>query len=114
MLKDLKKPFQYKKIPLEGIRKRKYDKAQNTWGTTKRIWSYLAREKVKLSLVILMVIISSAMALAGPYLVGVAIDKFIVTKEVSGLGLLLIGLIIVYLFHSTAIFMQNFWMIGIA
>lgn len=114
MLRALKKPFQYKKIPLEGIRKKKHDKATNTFGTVKRIWSYLAREKVKLALVIFMVLISSAMALAGPFLVGKAIDNFIVTKEISGLGMVLVGLVIVYLLHSASIFMQNFWMIGIA
>lgn len=114
MLEDLKKPFQYEKIPLDGIRKKKHDKAKNMFGTVKRIWAYLAREKVKLSLVILMVLISSSMALAGPYLVGMAIDDFIVTKEITGLAMLLIWLIAVYLLHSISIFMQNFWMIGIA
>src|SRR5699024_28398 len=33
---------------------------------------------------------------------------------ISGLGMVLIGLVIVYLLHSASIFMQNFWMIGIA
>src|SRR5690625_849446 len=65
---QLKEPFQYEKIPLDTINIKKERKAKNTTGTIKRIWSYLAREKVKLILVIIMVLISSAMALLGPFM----------------------------------------------
>ncbi|MBU5468500.1 ABC transporter ATP-binding protein/permease [Virgibacillus sp. MSJ-26] len=111
---QLKQPFQYKKISLDSVSAEDRKRAQNMTGTVKRIWSYLAQEKGKLSLVILMVLISSAMALLGPFMVGMAIDDFIVTKQASGLGLLLIWLVIIYIAHSVSIFMQNYWMIGIA
>src|SRR5699024_8344730 len=65
-------------------------------------------------LVILMVAMSSGLGLLGPYLVGQAIDTFIVEKEAKGLGLLLGWLVIIYLGHALSIFLQNFWMIGIA
>ncbi|MEN2767612.1 ABC transporter ATP-binding protein [Ornithinibacillus xuwenensis] len=114
-IKSLKDPFQYEKIPIEKIPDAvKEKRAKNTFGTIKRIWSYLAREKARLWLVILAVIVSSAMSLLGPFMVGMAVDDFIVTKEASGLGLLVIGLVVVYLFHSLSIFLQSFWMIGIA
>ncbi|WP_163972057.1 ABC transporter ATP-binding protein [Oceanobacillus halotolerans] len=113
-LKQLKDPFQYEKIPLDTIQIENRDKAQNAWGTIKRIWSYLAREKGKLFLVIFMVMISSGLSLLGPFMVGMAIDDFIVTRETAGLGILLVFLVFVYLFHSLAIFLQNFWMVGIA
>ncbi|SEQ44843.1 ATP-binding cassette, subfamily B [Virgibacillus subterraneus] len=113
-LKDIKHPFQYKKIPLENIQHEKKDKARNTSGTIKRIWSYLAREKAMLTLVIFMVLISSGLSLLGPFMVGMAIDDYIVTQEASGLGMLLIWLVIIYLFHSLSIFLQNYWMVGIA
>ena len=61
-----------------------------------------------------MVFATSALSLLGPYLVGMAIDDFIVTRKVSGLGILIIWLIVIYIFHSLAIFLQNYWMIGIA
>lgn len=111
---QLKRPFQYKKISLDSVSARDKKRAENMTGTVKRIWSYLAQEKGKLFLVILMVLISSAMALLGPFMVGMAIDDFIVTKQASGLGMLLIWLIIIYISHSVSIFMQNYWMIGIA
>ncbi|WP_217585903.1 ABC transporter ATP-binding protein [Lentibacillus saliphilus] len=113
-LNRLKEPFQYDKIPLEHIRQDKRDKAKNAWGTIKRIWSYLAREKVQLTLVILMVIISSALSLLGPFMVGVGVDKYIEQKQISGLGMLLVWLIIIYFGHSLSVFLQNYWMVGIA
>ncbi|GAA0321574.1 ABC transporter ATP-binding protein [Bacillus carboniphilus] len=117
MLKSLIKPFQYEKIPLDFENKeptKKKPKAKNWWGTLKRIWSYLAEKKVMLFLVLLMVLVSSGLALLGPYLVGMAVDDYIVTRDSSGLVKLLVGLLIVYIFHSVSIFLQNFWMIGIA
>lgn len=110
----LKQPFQYKRIPLDNISKDNKRRAKNTAGTIKRIWSYLAREKAKLITVILMVIISSGLALLGPYMIGMAIDDFIVTKESAGLGMLLVWLVVIYFFHSASIFLQNYWMVGIA
>ncbi|WP_100011503.1 ABC transporter ATP-binding protein [Lentibacillus sediminis] len=109
-----KAAFQYKKIDLENITADGRKRAKNVSGTVKRIWAYLAREKAKLSLVILMVVASSGLSLLGPFMVGMALDEYIVTRETAGLGMLLIGLVFVYLFHSLSIFLQNFWMVGIA
>src|SRR5699024_11522244 len=96
----------YEKIPLDlKIKKRDKndtDKSVHTFQTVKRNWSYLAREKWKLTLVVLMVVLSSAMSLLGPLLVGKAVDDFIIVKEAAVLLSLLIGLVIVYflLFYS--------------
>lgn len=113
-ISDIKHPFHYKKIPVESINLNKSDRAKNTAGTVKRIWLYLAREKMMLTFVILAVLVSSSMSLLGPFMVGMAIDDFIVAKDTTGLGTLLIGLSVVYLFHSLSIFLQNYWMVGIA
>lgn len=114
---QFKQPFQYEKIPIDTITyddQHDQDKASNMFATVKRIWSYLAREKYKLLLVIFMVVLSSGLSLLGPYMVGMAIDDFIVTKQSAGLGLLLIFLVLIYFGHSLSIFLQNFWMVGIA
>ncbi len=113
-INQLKRPFQYEKLPLDETASNKQKRAKNSVATIKRIWSYLAREKMRLTSVIFMVLISSGLSLLGPYLIGMAIDDFIVQKQMAGLGTLLIALIFIYLFHSSAIFFQNFWMIQIA
>lgn len=112
--KDWKAPFQYIKIPLDTVDVDKKKRAKNMKATLKRIWEYLSKQKGMLFLVIFMVLVSSGLGLLGPYMIGMAIDEFIVMQESSGLGRLLIGLMLVYLFYSLAIFLQNFWMIGIA
>src|SRR5699024_5806876 len=114
LFKSLIEPFTYKKISLETAEENKKARAANTWKTIKRIASYFEDNKLTLSLVILMVITSSLLGLLGPYLVGTAIDDFIVTKKSSGLLILLGALLLIYIFHSISIFLQNFWMVGIA
>ncbi|RJS61433.1 ABC transporter ATP-binding protein [Bacillus sp. PK3_68] len=82
--------------------------------TLKRLAGYLARRKGLLFLVVLMVAASSALGLLGPYLVGIAIDDFIITKDEKGLVLLLALLGVVYIFYSLATFLQSYWMVGVA
>lgn len=120
MFKEIKKPFQYKKIPINEetqmieSSKSKKPRGKNWMGTIKRVWSYLSYNRTKLILVLLMVLLSSTLALLGPFLVGMSIDKYIVTKDNSGIIKLLAGLLMIYLIHSASIWFQNFWMIGIA
>ena len=117
MLKQLKEPFQYKKIPLDlnvEFTKGKKPKSENINSTLKRVWTYLAYNQGLLSLVLLMVVISSAMGLLGPYLVGMAIDEYIVTKNSNGFIALLIWLGVIYVLNSLTLWFQNYWMIGIA
>ncbi|RLL45084.1 ABC transporter ATP-binding protein [Oceanobacillus piezotolerans] len=111
---QLKSPFQYKKIPISKEDSAEKKRAKNMGATLNRIGKYLAKEKWKLSLVILMVAATSGLSLIGPYLVGMAIDDFIVSREIAGFGILLMNLILVYFLHSIAMFFQNYWMIGIA
>src|SRR5699024_12200411 len=111
---QVKQPFQYEKIPLTKQTKEKGKKTKNTWKTIKGIWAYLKREKLKLTFVILMVMISSILSLLGPYMIGMAVDDFIVKKHVAGLGTLILLLSLVYIGHSVSIFLQNYWMVGIA
>lgn len=92
----------------------KNDKAKDMKGTLRRIWDYLSRQRVLLYMVIVMVVISSAASLLGPFLVGKAIDDYVVTREITGLGRLLIALILIYILHSISVWFQNYWMIGIA
>ncbi len=131
MWKEFAEPFQYPRFKLNEIKvdeklvkdmpaiqsrhaPKKKEKPKNFAGTIKRIWSYLAESKWKLSLVLIMVVISSAMALLGPFLVGRAIDWYIIARDNSGLLYFLIGLAAVYVLHSVSVLLQNFWMIGIA
>lgn len=115
MQKDIRKPFRYPKIPLklnEGGRKRA--KAKDTKGTLLRIWSYVAEKKGLLTLVIIMVVISAVFGLLGPFVIGKAIDHFIVGRTTDGLAGVLFILFVIYLVQSLSLWFQNYWMINIS
>ena len=116
MLKQLMEPFQHERIPIEAKRQqlKKKSRAKNTSGTIKRIWLYLADKKTSLLFVLIMVLLSSVFALLGPYLVGKAIDEYVASVQISRIVYLLVALAIVYTLQSLTIFLQNFWMVGIA
>ncbi|MGD6519206.1 ABC transporter transmembrane domain-containing protein, partial [Xanthomonas citri pv. citri] len=110
-----RKPFRYPKIPLkpnEGGRKRA--KAKDTKGTLRRIWSYVAEKKGLLTLVIIMVVISAIFGLLGPFVIGKAIDHFIVGRTTDGLAGVLFILFGIYLVQSLSLWFQNYWMINIS
>ena len=89
-------------------------KTSKRFAAIKRIWFYLAVNKTLLMVVLAMVVISSALGLLGPYLVGMAIDDYIVSKKGDHFLTLLLSLLVIYLFNSLSTFLQNYWMIGIA
>ncbi|WP_050181901.1 ABC transporter ATP-binding protein [Domibacillus robiginosus] len=82
--------------------------------TLKRIGHYLLKRKGKLLLTMVMVALSSLLALAGPFLTGKAIDDYIASGDERGLIGLLAGLALVYIGYSAVSFLQNYWMVEIA
>ena len=131
MWKDFVRPFQYPRFKLDemnlddkllkeppAIQSRHApklkEKPKNTAATIKRIGSYLAESKWKLIIVLLMVVVSSVMALLGPFLIGRGVDWFIIEGDTSALVYFLIGIVAVYILHSVTVLIQNFMMIGIA
>ncbi|ANY72548.1 multidrug ABC transporter ATP-binding protein [Paenibacillus ihbetae] len=128
MLKAFIEPFRHPRPELDlgkgqdGASGRKPKaKAKNMSGTLARIWSYLARRKGKLTLVLLMVMLSSGLSLLGPYLLGVGVDEFLVSLKGpegapydSGWIYFLVGLAAVYILQALTTWLHNVWMIGIA
>ncbi|WDM23050.1 ABC transporter ATP-binding protein [Paenibacillus polymyxa] len=120
MFKELIEPFRQPTPPSGVLRNpagaegRRKVKAKNWSGTLGRVWAYLARRKAKLMLVLFMVLLSSGLALLGPYLVGVAVDDFLEGPGGRTWIYFLIGLGAVYLLNSLTSWLQNIWMIEIA
>ncbi|MNS26820.1 putative ABC transporter ATP-binding protein [compost metagenome] len=117
MFKALAEPFRhpFPEIELQkggGGRKPKA-KARNVSGTVGRIWAYLARRKAKLILVLFMVVLSSGLALLGPYMIGKAVDDYLESSR-GHFGLFLAGLGLVYTLYSVTSWLQNIWMIEIS
>lgn len=89
-------------------------KVNQLGSTLKRIWNYMAGQKGKFTLVLAAIVCSSSLSLLGPYLLGLTVD--LVIKEPGGTILIkMLGvLLLIYLFHSLFLWLQNYWMIGIA
>ncbi|MCU6709904.1 ABC transporter ATP-binding protein/permease [Paenibacillus sp. J5C_2022] len=88
-------------------------RAKDAAGTLKRIWRYLIQYRAKLIAVMAMVLFSTGLALLGPYLIGTAIDRFIVERG-SGMLLFLLGIAAVYSLQALTTWLQSIWMITIS
>jgi ATP-binding cassette, subfamily B, multidrug efflux pump len=78
----------------------KIDKARDPRNALTRLLPYLSSFKWMLILVLVFVLIYTLLGLVGPYLMGVAIDKFIATKDATGLVKIAIWMLVVYLFNN--------------
>lgn len=121
MWEALSEPFRYRRpqtLVEEADRgatvKRPKQKAKDWRATLRRIWHYLSHRKGRLSLVLLMVLLSSALTLLGPYLIGRAIDHYLEGPGGKPWLLFLGGLVAVYVLSSVVGWLQNIWMIAIA
>lgn len=94
--------------------KKKVDKANDWKQTLYRIWLLLAQQRILLIVIIGMVVLSSALSLLGPFLIGYMIDHFIVPGQFSGMERFILGLAVVYVLLSVTTYVQNIWMITIA
>ncbi|MGN1400087.1 MAG: ABC transporter ATP-binding protein [Bacillus sp. (in: firmicutes)] len=116
--KEIVKPFRYKKVlNPEDIRRaggKKKEKTKDMKSTIRRIWNLLTVKKTPFLFVLLLVLMSSALSLAGPVMIGHIIDDYIVGGPKSGLATILVILASIYLGYSISLWLQNFVMIGIA
>lgn len=88
--------------------------AKDGKGAAKRIFAYLTRQKGALFLVMALVFASAVLTLAGPFLIGVVIDDYIIPTDFGGLEIILLFLLGSYAALSISTFLQNFMMVKIA
>ncbi|QEY20949.1 ABC transporter ATP-binding protein [Psychrobacillus sp. AK 1817] len=114
----IRKPFGYEPVitkeDLKKKNKKKIDKASDWKGVLSRIWKLVDEQRFLLIVVLMLVVVSSALSLLGPYLIGVIIDEYISVNVFEGLASLIGILIIVYVFLSISMYLQSYWMIGIS
>lgn len=116
--KQIAEPFHYEKVlSPEDVKKpsgKQKAKAKDMKSTIKRIWDILMAEKKAFYLVILLVVASSALSLAGPVLIGHVVDGYIVEMRADGLLTVLVWLGFIYIGYSFSLWLQNYLMIGIS
>ncbi|KDE47807.1 multidrug ABC transporter ATP-binding protein [Geobacillus sp. CAMR12739] len=88
-------------------------RAKNSVGTLRRLWVFIVPQKRKLFAAMAMVMASSALALAGPYVIGRTVDGYIVEQKTDGFLATLVLLLAIYMALGAAAFLQNYWMIDV-
>ena len=78
----------------------KIEKAQNPSRALTRLLPYLKPFKLAIGLVLAFVVIYTILGLAGPYLMGVAIDRFIGNKDAAGLVRIALIMLAAYLLNN--------------
>jgi ATP-binding cassette, subfamily B, multidrug efflux pump len=90
------------------------ERARDRQGTLRRIWGYLKRQGRGLVGVLLLVAVASGLDLLGPYLLGLAIDEFILKNNLPGLGRIALLMLVVNLMGALVTWLQVYVMSAVA
>jgi len=88
-------------------------KANGALSTITRLLALMGEEKKNLYIAIFFILINATLNLLGPYFMGHAVDKFIVTKQYSGVIRYSLILLVIYLFALLSSYTQTMLMGGV-
>ena len=71
-------------------------KVKDRRGTLRRLWGYLRHQRLGLILAVILIVITTGLQLAGPYLLGVAIDQYILKGDMPGLLRIILMMVGIY------------------
>lgn len=118
MLRAIRKPFGHEPIltkeDIKGPSRKKGQRARNWKYVLGRIWYLVDEQRGLLIGVLALVFVSSALTLLGPIAVGHILDRHIIAGQFEGMGLKMGLLIAIYIGLSASMYIQNYWMVGIA
>ncbi len=89
-------------------------RAKDARGAFYRLWGYLRRQRWLLVAVVIMVLLTTGLSLLGPYLMGLAIDRFILAHDLPGLARLIVLMLVSYAALSLTSWLQTILMIRVA
>ncbi len=89
-------------------------RAKNIGATLLRMWGYLRLQRTGLITVAILTVLGSGLALLGPYLIGRAIDDYIIPRDRSGLLGLCLLLLGCYVVSGAASWIQSYLIAGVS
>jgi ATP-binding cassette, subfamily B, multidrug efflux pump len=89
-------------------------RAKDTRGTLRRLWGYLRVYRLRLVVAAVLVVLTTGLNLAGPYLLGRAIDDYIIPGDIPGLMRIIALMIAVYIALSALTWLQGYVMAAAA
>ncbi len=93
---------------------RRIERAHDPRGALIRLAGYLRPYARSLILVLLLVVASTGLGVAGPYLLGLAIDRYIASGDIGGLLRMALYMLGVYTGQWATEFAQNYLMAGVS
>ena len=101
-------------MPVQGMRGGgAVQKARDPRTVLRRLIAYLRPELLSIAGVAVLVVVTTGLELLGPYLVGVAIDRFIGRGDLNGLMRLVLLMLVTYTLAWFAQFAQSYRMVAI-
>jgi ATP-binding cassette subfamily B protein len=88
--------------------------AKDKRGAILRLWGYLRRQKAALMLTAAMVAVTVVLNVLGPYLLGLAIDGYVISGDLPGLARICALMLGVYALNSLLTWLQSYVMAGAA
>lgn len=92
----------------------KVERAKDVRGAVRRMWGYLRRQRAALIVTAIMVVGSTLLNIAGPYLLTLAIDRYIIPGDLNGLMGISLLMLLVYGATSLLTWLQSYVMAGAA
>jgi ATP-binding cassette subfamily B multidrug efflux pump len=92
----------------------KIEKARDPRRALVRLLPYLATYRITLIVVLVFILASTILGLIGPYLMGVAIDRYIEAKQVSGLAGIALWMLVVFVLGNICDAASGWLMAGIS
>jgi len=89
------------------------ESARHTRSTVLRLFNYARPYSLQLIIVSLLVVVSTLSGLAGPILLGIAIDEYIIPGDIQGLLRTTILMLVIYLVGGLAAMIHGVLMVGI-
>ena len=89
-------------------------KTKDPKATLWRIWLYMKKQRVRLMVSVVLVILSSLLSLLGPYFIGVIIDHYILPRDVSGTIRMVWLLVGIYAATSIITWFQSYVMVDLS
>ncbi len=90
------------------------EKSKNTRVTLLRLWRYIERQRWMLISSTVLVVITTIVNLLGPFLMGKAIDTYIIKGDLPGLVGLLWLMLVTYIVGAAGTWLQGYLMAGLA
>jgi ATP-binding cassette subfamily B multidrug efflux pump len=101
-------------VPAQQRGPARIEKPKDPQRTLRRLASYFARFHAALGLVALCVVLYTVLGLVGPYLMGVALDRFVSARDLAGLARTALWMLTAYVLASALQVVASWLMAGVS